>query len=685
MPPRARDVSAGITGGVDLSVPPRVKFAVLDALNMESDGAGVRTRDGYNYMSRTALSGTGVPVSTTVAYYPSDWGGQSVCYVAGKFATAPNAGDLVFVIIGKSDDTETAERGDLSFAYWNGTAWATLEVDVSTLDFIDPLYWPIVNAASDISALLVFIAPDDIDWNADPVSSGTSAGWIRVTRSSGTCVGHPGDAAIWYYLPSGISALASRPYAYASRSGGREVAITANAANAQLAVVDVSRPDPGDMEAYKLKYREGLSYSASDVRGASMVYVAGIDALVACVGDNWIRLAEGAEMDGGSDLATWALDSGVDTAWEDVPTRGSLPRAVDVAVYNQRVFVLTDDGRVLWSAPSEFADIFPEENAYRLPATGRGNALAVFQGAIYVFTERGIFRGIEGTPTEGQDSLVAFTLVEDAGCAAGKSVATAPDGIFFISHDGIRKFNGQFSRIVGDGIQALFDPRCTHTYAVRRPETFVGAYDASRQRYIAAYSLSDSQHNDAALVYCDDERSAWIWGPVPTSGMSSGSGQRSRGFRATGICYSPLTRTVIIASSDGTFARLGSAEKDAGSPIQWKLETHHIGGGGEAGVMKEVRALVEREHFKSLNIAVVGDGLRVDTKEVSAQRDGLSASGALGSAALAGQSLVADDSAYVPAVWRGAMRARNHRIRLSSASPSHAPFRIAEVGGVIVR
>lgn len=678
-----RRYRAGISGGVDLSVPPRVKHAVLDALNMESDGSAVRTRPGWERFCRgAAQSGT---LATSVVYWPADWAGDSTLYVGMVYASAPPAGTHVGVSINFSDDTETVERVGLAFAYWNGSAWTTLEVDTAYLDHVDPLFFPPTGAHS---PYIFFIVPDDMVWSADPATSGTSGGWIRIIRT-GACAGHPTGAGVSVHT---LDLVGGRPYFFKSRRADRLIAVTGAGSNVEggrsvaIAELDDIRTD--------FRYKVVLSspslydFGSEDVFFALSLYVTSLDAVVVHVADAWFKFNDtdlGQDDGNATVLEPWVIDStATDTAWEDIPLRAALPRATAIALFNKRIFIVTNEGVVMWSAPDEFADIWPSENEYRLEASGNRTSMIAFQGALYIFTNRGIYRAVEGSAVEGQDSLVAFSLVEQTGCVNGYSVAAGDDGIYFVADDGIRRFNGQSSRLVSDGVEDLFRPDTDHPYAVMRKETLTAVYDFARRRYIVAYSLADSLENDAALVYEEDTRACWIWGPVPTSGMTTATGQRSMGFRATGMCYDSSSESVVIVDSDAFYARI-TGEKDAGSPVQWKLETHHMGDGHDGQVMSRVQVIAERRHYNPIKIDIVADGRRVDSREVSIQADGGDTTSVLGQANLAGEALTEDDEAHAPYIWRGASRARNHRVRVRSASPIHAPITIVDIEGVVAK
>lgn len=654
----------------------------MDALNVEERDGHLAVRPGQKYMG--TLTGGGVDQGM-VAIHPADANGQTVTYAA--FAALVADAGLEFVIllqrlVSTAIDSTVEPMVEIDF-YGEDGEWHEMHALVTS-----SVMNPYGTAGSTSSHSFKFLAITPDGWaNAEPADvAGSGAGyWVRLRRVDG-------DA--WTFSEAtGLGGIgeATEPsrntlYAFTSRNGHELVSVAIQEDGSDV----FSSLNNGAFQSFNVNL--GGARSARRDDDCLMVYMAATDELLALLGENFVVLAAkdiGDQVLGAGDGAWTPRTDVADTAWEDVPVLAALKPPRVLTVFNSRLFAMAfrdDPTLIRWGAPGEFWDIFPDGNWHRLADRSAApiiGGVAVHR-TLYVFTSDAIWAGHEIDPVEGQDSEVSFSIVEPTGCVSRGSIVAADDGIFFLSDDGVRVFDGQRTRLISRPVASLFREDSEHRFAVRTPRTSVGVWDPARGRYILFYAKPGSKENDSALAIHVKGKSCWIWGSsknaaLDTSGATGPVGYQRRGVRASAAVWAPEENAVIVAAATGTAARLDAGSDDMGQPIEWHAETHHYGfGRSNMQVLESVDIECALDHFEDFKVSVIPDGnrARLSSRTIGAQRHLLDETAVLGQADAAGEAMLELDQAYAPVIARFSSKGRNHRVRVESTGDG-AHIRIA--------
>lgn len=125
--------------------------------------------------------------------------------------------------------------------------------------------------------------------------------------------------------------------------------------------------------------------------------------------------------------------------------------------------------------------------------------LVIWNEQLWCFTKRKVFRIV------GVEEPFLFTEVWGApGTQEPFTVVPTPAGILYRAQDGVRAFDGQFSRVIGEGdpLRPLFRNGTPDGF----PVTFVGDYAAYGR---GEYYLTDSRDADRTMLAVDVETGAW--------------------------------------------------------------------------------------------------------------------------------------------------------------------------------
>lgn len=132
----------------------------------------------------------------------------------------------------------------------------------------------------------------------------------------------------------------------------------------------------------------------------------------------------------------------------------SISKATPVGCFHYgRVFVHAGNNKILYSAPYHFAlyeDSY-EQGGYVLVPTGSGAicGLVPFQDKMYVLCERGLF---VFDATGSAKDFVLKPIAYAGGLIFGDSARVATGGIYFLTEQGVRFFDGQNVRNVGQNV-----------------------------------------------------------------------------------------------------------------------------------------------------------------------------------------------------------------------------------------
>lgn len=432
------------------------------------------------------------------------------------------------------------------------------------------------------------------------------------------------------------------------------------------------------------------------------LYIPASDALIAYTGSGWLRIwpdylfDEGPALDRGYNCDILEPDSVAEnTDYEDIILESAFPVPEAIGLYQNRLFFAEKGtGLIRWTAPGEFWTVLPSSNQYLLAARGAGKtqAMAEFQGSLYLFREDSIWRAFTIDPIPGQESNLAFQMVNGTGCTSKRSVQVTEDGIIFLSPDGLRLFNGQSAQLISQPVRALFDPDSEHAFAVRRPWTARGVWDPIEQVYRLYYSTAGARENDACLSVSARDGSCWLAGsdyisavgvPGEAAEKSPIGGTVSWGPRATDAVWDHDAKRIITMNRRGYVEEQGRGHRDMGvAPIAARAETHAVQGLGRMKdtVLTEFHAVIDRFAGGSVKVSAVADGRRVDSRTVEAERFGAGGD-ELGEESTTEMELTGELRPHTPVIWRGMQRGRSHRVRIETVAPAHVPLRVSALTG----
>lgn len=132
----------------------------------------------------------------------------------------------------------------------------------------------------------------------------------------------------------------------------------------------------------------------------------------------------------------------------------------------------------------------------------------MFEGVLFVFTVGGIYV-VQGTD---ESSFVAIRTRAERGTIAPRSVAVGDRGIFYLTLDGVRFFDGLHSEIISAEIESIFYGQSTlgiDAADMTKVAQFRGVY--FDQKYFLAYTKSGSSTNDRILIFDEVVRRWYRW------------------------------------------------------------------------------------------------------------------------------------------------------------------------------
>lgn len=703
-----------LTGGLQLGAPEGKPTGLLRALNVEARDGYLQRRRGCSIAKEVLEAAYGYSGSTS----PANWNGQSVTYIEvgepGGAIGPDSASDWICKVMLIGAVVDESVDGSVGFEFWGqDDSWHTLDV-LQLTDSRRGLFFSADDAledgGTDGGAVLEFIYPAGFK-TAQPAGTPSSGRWIRVTRSSGTwsnnvalsVLRNPGNS---YSVPAlgqvhcAIAAPTTRTgtgpwFAFPRWGGGApEWALYSFHLSSDNRDAFVNPNTKGLLAANAIP----APWGSNDV--AHLIYLPATDHLLAILGGLYVRVVCSAtSWVTGDTVIEWTpeIPDPDLSPYGDIPCRTAMPlRPAASCIFGGRPFLggfQDDPQRIIWGAPNEYWTVWPESNDARISDAGGGKIIALIPAdeVLYVFTTVGIWRATLADPEGQNESNLFIDLVEEVRCTAPASIINSPYGILFLASDGPRRFDGKRSKRLSEDIDELFRPDGGHAFPCLNHDSAVGVFHPLQNQYRISYRSPGAQHNDTVLTIDMEGRSAWLHGSelisaVDAAGQATANepiGQRPWGQRWSAACWVASDKRIWTVHPEGGVVVLDDGDKDCGHRLPWFAETQHLRiASSEQAVMEKVEVTIARDHFQPVRVSVIPDGdrARADSRDIAVQRDRLDTAAAIDGASLAGNITPLQlDESLSPLVWRGRKKARNHRVRVESISPTHHPARILSV------
>ena len=256
--------------------------------------------------------------------------------------------------------------------------------------------------------------------------------------------------------------------------------------------------------------------------------------------------------DVGNPANTWPQSSPNDT---------TPPKCKYLAVHRERLwcFGLTRSGYesyLVWGAvgdPTAGAGQWPATN-YIVIGPNQGDqptGLCVLRDALVLFKQYSIWM-LFGS-NEDDFTLVEIEHERRHGCIAPKSLCLADEGVYYLSQDGVRVFNGERSVLISDKVRNTF----VDEVDVSLLKNAVAVYHDGTYRLwlVEDGGSSDNAYPDMALVY-DPHLAAWTRWRASANGFYPNQFALFGGKLYGGGCLEPM-----VAKCDDGYSDLGNAIK----------------------------------------------------------------------------------------------------------------------------
>ena len=224
-----------------------------------------------------------------------------------------------------------------------------------------------------------------------------------------------------------------------------------------------------------------------------------------------------------------------------LPTGGVL--GPYITLHQQRLWVTDGDFPTsrIWGFALNSEDLIPATNDFLVedPQGSRIVGLASWNEYLLIFKETAVFR-LSGSP-ESADSA-SLVRVSPIGCVAPRSIQVTPDGVMYLSRDGLRITDGQHTRglDVAVAIRNLFvSPGEQHLY----------------RNAVSSYSLRKNQYR----INLDGGDITHILQRLETLKGRSGCGARRRIRRRPPLLMARARRTTAGCSSAILLEKFGSS------------------------------------------------------------------------------------------------------------------------------
>lgn len=225
--------------------------------------------------------------------------------------------------------------------------------------------------------------------------------------------------------------------------------------------------------------------------------------------------------------------------------------------------VFSDAGALTFTA-NNWVELAPTEPRY-ITAAG------VFRDMTLVFKENkfAIFTG-ESTSSSGQPIFNYRWVDTGIGCVGRFALATAPEGMYFVSRDGVYLTAGGEPVKVSTALDPLFRGEGLGGYsgsAISQRYLWQARCAIYQNRLFVAVTTGANTENDTLLVYDTGTRTWTVWG-VTTSALCAMQPITTKAIIDAGVTY-PEGLLLARPSSKDVVRMSASSTTDAGSAISW--------------------------------------------------------------------------------------------------------------------
>jgi hypothetical protein len=255
---------------------------------------------------------------------------------------------------------------------------------------------------------------------------------------------------------------------------------------------------------------------------------------------------------------------------------------------------------VYWSEPGN-PEVYNTDNTIDLrPGDGeRITAIGAFRGQVFIFKETAywVFYGESTTSTGGIQ--FDFRPVETGvGCVGPRALAVGPDGLYFMSRDGIYRTTGGNPTLLSDRVSPIWRGDASIHYqggTLNTAEIDVCSLEWWDSRVYAAFPADASDENNRVLVF-DTRLGWWSLYDFPAADFtvfrvsddeellfpysSAGSGNYVARFQGKGTTFA---RDDLVSDGSGgtaTVARWRTGWTDIGHPAKKYMSSWMIWGTG---------------------------------------------------------------------------------------------------------
>lgn len=557
---------------------------VLDAMNMWCPEGRLEQRPGYTGIISPVISYGNGTASTGEATRLEDVGGSTFTSTVGPIpVNYREVGDRLYLGTDQATtsfwrvDLNTQNTADtqLTWQYYNGTAWLACNVSYVDTQGYTPHYYGQNTTSGAVEVWLRFVPPQD--WALTTVDS-VSRYWLRATfRENAVAAGTDYQPTNAFYAAGTNSMRAVGVFTQEFPSIRRVLFSFAQQTNAGDKVIATWQ---GDSLRFISQSTGGLDITSPP----TATFVPGFGATFLSFGDKVLEIPK-ANITHVEAVSTTAFNSYlalVETAPEWVGTYGGVkspyhPDYIEtLAAFPQAKFLSYFKGsiwaantnespyHVRWSVadpggfriwPTTNYEVIAEDDSS--PITG----MAPLHEHMVVFKQDSIWLMVDnGIDDLGQPSYIPRKIVSGIGCVAQTSIQEVNGRLFFLAEDGVYAFDGTPNvQKLSDSIDAKIN---SITKGVR---AFCSSIHWRKKHcYLLSVATDGIGYNNQVLVYDYKHNAWWFWDIDEAAVFYKVEGQFDE-------------EEIYFANDRGWVYQLDSGDTDHGGTISSQVTSHRFG------------------------------------------------------------------------------------------------------------